>query len=106
ARRDLAHALSSLGARGTPVVAVSSKPPPEGIEELAAALDEHRRELDLVASRLRARRIGALRELVAERGEAALHSLGGRREAERVLAEQGPALDVSSLVASLEGRLR
>jgi len=105
ARRDLSNALGSLGAPETPVVSVSSKPPPQGIEELAAALDEHRSGLDLTASRLRARRLGALRELVAERGEAALRSLGGRREAERVLVGQEPALDVASLVASLEDRL-
>ena len=106
ARRDLSQALGSLGAGETPVVAVSSKPPPQGIEELTAALDDHRSGLDLRASRLRARRLGALRELVAERGEAALRSLGGRREAERVLKGQDPALDVASLVASLEDRLR
>jgi len=106
ARRDLSHALGSLGAPKTPVVSVSSKPPPEGIEELIAALDEHRSTLDVGWSRLRARRLSALRELVAERGEAALRALGGRREAERALAEQDPALDVTSLVASLEDRLR
>ena len=106
ARQELAYALGSLGAHDTPVVAVSSKPPPQGIEQLASALDEHRSGLDLAASRLRARRLGALRELVAERGEAALRSLGGRREAERVLAESDPALDVASLVACLDDRLR
>ncbi|MDQ3586736.1 MAG: ATP/GTP-binding protein [Actinomycetota bacterium] len=106
ARRDLSHALVSLGAAATPVVAVSSKPPPQGIEELAHTLDEHHRALDLTASRVRARRLSALREVVAERGEAALRSLGGRREAERLLGERDPALDVASLVASLEDRLQ
>ena len=106
AQHDLSYALGSLGASETPVVAVSSRPPPQGIKELATALDEHRSGLDLATSRLRARRLGALRELVAERGEAALRSLGGRREAERVLAEQDPTLDVASLVASLEDRLQ
>src|SRR5215218_3182096 len=72
ARRDLSQALVSLGARGTPVVAVSSLPPPEGIDKLAAALDEHRAGLDVAASRLRARRQAAVRELVVEHGEAAL----------------------------------
>ncbi len=38
-RRDLSAALRSLGARSTPVLAVSSLPPPQGIEELVAALD-------------------------------------------------------------------
>ena len=42
ARRDLAAALRSLGSRDTKVLAVASLPPPEGIDELADALDEHR----------------------------------------------------------------
>src|SRR4051812_23669404 len=106
ARRDLSQALVSLGARQTPVVAVSSLPPPEGIEKLAEALDSHCAGLDIAAARLRARRLAALRELVAERGEAALRDLGGRREAERALSQEDPASDVASLLASLEARLR
>src|SRR5919107_718252 len=47
ARRDLAQALRALSARTIPVVSVSSVPPPSGIEDLAAALDEHRASLDL-----------------------------------------------------------
>src|SRR5919199_6325848 len=38
ARRDLAAALRSVGSRDTPVVAVSSVPPPQGIDDLIAAL--------------------------------------------------------------------
>ena len=104
ARRDLAQALQSLGSRDVPVVAVSSVPPPSGVDELVAALDEHRAALDLPAARLSARRMAALAELVAEDGEAALRSLGGRREAERFLAEQDPALDVVALVSALRER--
>ncbi len=40
--RDLSAALRSLGSTSTPVLAVSSLPPPSGIEELVAALAEHR----------------------------------------------------------------
>ena len=105
ARRDLWQALVSVGARDTPLVTVSSKPPPQGIEELAGALDAHRATLDLPASRLRARRLSALRELVTERGEAALRALGGRREAERILNAQDPSSDVASLARSLEEHL-
>jgi LAO/AO transport system kinase len=105
-RRDLSQALVALGARETPVLAVSSQPPPQGIPELAAALDEHRASLDLAGARLRARRMSALRELVAERGEAALRALGGRREAERLLTAEDPSADVTALVGSLEARLR
>lgn len=101
ARRDLARALSALGSREVPVVAVSSVPPPSGIDELVAALDSHRRALDLPAARLSARRMAALAELVAEDGEGALRSLGGRREAERFLASQDPAADVVALVSAL-----
>jgi LAO/AO transport system kinase len=102
ARRDLAQALHALGSSEVPVIAVSSIPPPTGIDELVAALDEHRAGLDLESRRARARRLSALRELTAERGESALRSLGGRRAAERFLAAQDPGAGVSELVASLE----
>jgi LAO/AO transport system kinase len=101
ARRDLSQAARALGSRDVPVVAVSSVPPPTGIAELADALQAHRDSLDLPSRRLRSRRLTALGELVAAHGEAALRALGGRRDAERLLAEQDPALDVPELVAIL-----
>jgi len=101
ARRDLAAALRSLGQRETPVLAVSSVPPVEGIDELVAALDEHRARLELAAVRTRQRRLAALAELVSEHGERALRALGGRREAEKLLAAQDPALSVPELLAVL-----
>ncbi len=101
ARRDLAQALGALGSREVPVLAVSSVPPPSGIPELIEALDSHRASLDVPAARLRARRMAALAELVAEDGEAALRALGGRREAERFLESQDAALDVAALVSAL-----
>jgi LAO/AO transport system kinase len=104
ARRELASALRALGARDTPVVSVSSLPPASGIDELVAALDEHRASIDLDARRLRARRLTALAELAAERGERAIRALGGRREAERFLETLDPALDAAALVAALERR--
>ena len=103
AHRDLSSALNSLGEK-MPVVAVSSLPPPSGIDELIEALESHRQTLDLSATRTRARRATALRELVAEHGEDALRALGGRRAAERALAEQDPGADVPALVASLTAR--
>ena len=106
ARRDLTQALRSVGSRDVPVVAVSFVPPPSGIDELVAALDEHRAALDVPASRLDSRRQAALAELVAEDGEGALRSLGGRREAERFLASQDSSLDVTALVAALRGKAR
>lgn len=111
ARRDLAAALRSLGRRSTSVVAVSSLSPPTGIEELRDQLARHWRELvedggeELTASRLRARRAGALTAFVLERGLRGLRVLGGRRAAERWLAEQDPALDEAALVAALEARI-
>jgi LAO/AO transport system kinase len=105
ARRDLAAALRSLGKRDTPVVAVSSLPPATGIDELVAALDAHWDALDLPARRARARRLAALADFTAERGERALRALGGRREAERFLAEQDAGLSVRELVELLGRRL-
>jgi LAO/AO transport system kinase len=102
AQRDLSQALGALGSKSTPVVAVSSVPPPSGIEELIQALEAHRASLDLRAARLRSRRLSALRDFAAERGERALRSLGGRREAERLLTDQEETADVASLIAVLE----
>jgi LAO/AO transport system kinase len=104
ARRDLAAALRALGARETPVVAVSSLPPAQGIDDLVAAIDAHRRRTDLAQRRLRARRHHALADFAAEHGERGLRALGGRREAERWLAAQDPALDVPALTRALEER--
>jgi len=102
ARRDLAAALRSLGARDTPVVSVSSVPPPGGIDELIDALDAHRSKVDVKASRLSARRLAALAEYATERGESGLRTLGGRREALRLLEGQDPGLEVPALVEVLE----
>jgi LAO/AO transport system kinase len=99
--RDLRAALRSLG-DGAPVVAVSSIHPVMGIEELADALDEHRAGLDLAAARTRARRLGALADFVSEHGERGLRALGGRRAAERFLAQQDDSLEGAALVRALE----
>ena len=104
ARRDLQGALRSLGERETPVLSVSSVPPPEGIDELVAAIDAHRAGLDLARARTRARRLAALSEFAAEHGDRGVRALGGRRAAERALAELDPELEVPALVAELEGR--
>ncbi len=104
-RRDLSAALRSLGSRSTRVVGVSSLPPASGIEDLAAALEEHRASLDLPARRLHARRASALTEFTVEHGERALRALGGRSSAERLLADQDPGLEVPGLVAALEREL-
>jgi LAO/AO transport system kinase len=103
-RRDLTAALRSLGSRSTRVIAVSSLLPPQGMQELVAALDEHRSGLDLAARRLRARRASALADYAREYGERGLSALGGRRGAEATLAEQDPGADVPSLVGALERR--
>ena len=106
AARELAQALAAVGSSEVPVAAVSSIPPASGIEELADALDEHRRRIDVAERRPQARRASALRELVVEHGERALRALGGRREAERLLAAQDPAATVTELVSALEDRCR
>jgi LAO/AO transport system kinase len=99
--RDLRAALRSLG-DDAPVIPVSSIHPVTGIEDLADALDDHRAGLDLPAARTRARRLGALADYVAEHGERGLRALGGRRAAERFLADQDPSLDGPALVRALE----
>jgi LAO/AO transport system kinase len=104
AQRDLAQALAAIGSQDVPVVAVSSIPPPTGIEELRAALDAHYSALDLPARRAHSRRLSALREVEAEWGERALRALGGRREAERLLARRDQAAAIPQLVEELERR--
>jgi LAO/AO transport system kinase len=104
AMADLQAALRSLGARGTPVVAVSSIPPASGVEDLLDALEEHRAALDLRARRLEARRAHALADFVAEYGERGLRAVGGRREAVKLLDGQDPDLDVAALMGRLEAR--
>jgi GTPase len=101
---DLNAALLALGATDTAVCAVSSVPPPTGIDRLADALDAHRSSLDLPARRLHARRRHALDDFVAEHGERGLRALGGRLEAQRWLERQCPELDVPSLQRALEAR--
>jgi LAO/AO transport system kinase len=102
ARRDLTRALGTIGSADVPVLAVSSVPPPSGTEQLVEALDAHRMGLDLRERRRRARRASALREFAAEHGDRALRTLGGPREADRIVAAQDDAADVASLVAALE----
>jgi LAO/AO transport system kinase len=105
ARRDLSAALRSLGSSRARVVAVSALAPTSGIEELVAALDQHRADLDVSERRLRARRAGALNDFAVEHGERGLRALGGRRAAQALLEGQDPALDVPALVATLERRV-
>jgi LAO/AO transport system kinase len=101
---DLRSALGALGAAQTPVLAVSSVPPPSGIEDLVDALDAHQAGLDVVQRRTRSRRAHALADFAAEHGDRGMRALGGRREADRWLrARPGPA-DVATLVAALERR--
>jgi LAO/AO transport system kinase len=101
---DLEAALRSLGSTATPVIPVSSIAPPTGIGELVDAIDGHRVRLVLPERRLRARRMHALADFVTEHGERGLRALGGRRQAERWLAEQDPGLDVPALERVLAER--
>ncbi len=105
ARRDLSAALRSLGSRSTPVVAVSSLPPPSGVEELVEALQEHRAGLELSERRLHARRAAALSDFANEHGERGLRALGGRTAVRSWLAEQDRGLDEPTLVSLLERRM-
>ena len=106
ATADLNAALRSLGAGEVPVMPVSALPPPSGIGDLVDALEDHRNRLDIHARRLRSRRLHALADFVTEHGERGLRGLGGRRAAERWLAEQDPGLDVPELEHRLAERVR
>ena len=105
-RDELSAALRSLGpSASTPagqVLAVSSLHPQQGIEELIAALEEHRAGIGLEQRRLRSRRAGALADFTREHGERALQRLGGRRAAEALLESQQPDLDPPALAGILE----
>jgi LAO/AO transport system kinase len=102
AQRDLRAALRSLGSRETPVVPVSSVPPPSGIDDLIEALDAHRETIDTAARRARARRLAALADFAVEHGESAVRAVGGRRAAERLLTQQDPAAATPALRRVLE----
>jgi LAO/AO transport system kinase len=102
AKRDVSAALRSLGSSSTKVVAVSSLSPPQGIDELVAALGEQRASADTSERRLRARRSNALADYAHEHGERGLRALGGRLAAEQLLQSQDPQLDTAALVAALE----
>lgn len=102
ARSDLTAALRSVGSQATRVLAVSSLPPAEGIDELIAALDEHRKGLDVAGRRAATRRSGALADFIAEHGAAGLRAAGGRRAALARLERMGAQTDQSTLLAALE----
>lgn len=104
ARRDLHAALSSLDASETAVIAVSSVPPVQGIDELLDALDAHRRRIDVAERRLHARRHHALADFTAEHGARGLRALGGRRAANDWLSCQDASLDLLALAAALAER--
>ena len=104
ARRDLHAALRSLGAKETEVVAVSSVPPPAGINDLVAAIDSHRERIDIAADRALRRRAQALGEFSDEYGRRGMTALGGRRTAVKGLDDLSPDLDVPGMVAELARR--
>ena len=95
-RRRCRRSPADAGGRGLLVAAAARD------RRTRRALDAHRGQLDLAERRLRSRRASALREFSAEHGERALRALGGRREAEGLLASSDPALSVDQLVANLE----
>ena len=99
---DLHAALRSLGSQDTPVLAVSSVAPISGIDDLLDALARNRAALDLGARRLASRRAQALSEFASECGERSVRAVGGRRAAERWLAQQDAGIDVPRLVSMLE----
>ena len=104
AMSDLQAALLALGAADTDVCTVSSVPPPQGIAELARALEAHRARIDLAKRRQHARRRHALESFTVEHGERGLRALGGRLQAERWLGDQDPDVPVPELERALAER--
>ncbi len=98
---DARVSLHLLGADDTVALAVSALSPGSGIDELVAALEDHRASLDIAARRLATRRAGALADFISEYGERGLRAVGGRREAERTLLALDGDLDGHSLVEAL-----
>jgi LAO/AO transport system kinase len=101
AARELEAAVTSLGTP-TPVLLLSSLPPTTGVDGLIEAVEHHFASLDLTQHRVRSRRLAALASFSFEHGERGMRALGGRRTAERVLADQNPDLAHHELVAVLE----
>lgn len=103
ASRDLHSALRAIGSK-TPVLLVSSVPPTSGVGDLIGTVEEQFAELDLTERRSRVRRLAALDSFVQENGERGLRALGGRRGAEKLLAEQVPTLGHRQLRQILDER--
>lgn len=101
AARELVGAVKTLGA-DTPVLLVSSLPPSKGVDELIEAVEGHFGSIDLAKHREGSRRAAALDAFVQEHGERGLRAVGGRRTAEKLLAERIPAPGLHELVALLE----
>ena len=104
-QRDLSAALRALGERSTRVLAVSSLPPPRGIDQLVQALDAHRAGTDLAARRRQTRAAGALTEFAVEHGQRGLRALGGRPAAQRLLARLPVDVSEPELEAALVAAL-
>ena len=87
------------------MIAVSSLPPPEGIDELLAALDAHRAGARPVrrggCARAAPARSPTSRSSTASTG---LRALGGREAAPALLAEQPAGADSAALLAALRER--
>ncbi|MBI5310748.1 MAG: AAA family ATPase [Actinobacteria bacterium] len=101
AARELMGTVKTLGSH-TPVLLVSSLPPSTGVDELIDTVESHHASLDLPASRAEARRAAALDAFVHEHGERGLRAVGGRRAAQRLLAEPSPTPGLPRLVELLQ----
>ena len=117
-KADLGQVATRARARPRGGAALPGRATSDGrVGVLGGAAGRHRRagrtrstptapRLDLPARRVRSRRMHALADFAAEFGERGLRDLGGRREAERWLAQQDAGLDVAALRHALEEKAR
>jgi len=107
--QELEAALRTVGKSEVPVIAVTSLPPPKGVDRLVDVLIDRRRHLaeegGLAARRAAGRRAGAIGAFLREHGERGLERIGGPRRARRLLEAADPKAGFGELCALLEREL-
>lgn len=106
AKGDLRSALRSVGDRTTKVVSVSSLQPISGFDLLIEQIDQHQKEVDIVARRSESRVKMALNEFIREYGASGIRLVGGRYRATNLIRPFANQLSVPELTAKLHSMLK